>query len=932
MAVNGGMDTTHFVSAAARAALAAACVVLPATSPAPVSTAAPYLPQSEAAEAQIFHVLQRQPGGFFGKPDRLALGEPLDPRRYDLARQHMKRMPAIAAAPAATPKLATGKAAPFGSWAPLGPDNIGGRTRALVINPLDGNVMYAGGVAGGVWKTTDRGAHWAQTDGMPSNLAVTTLALDPSDPQVIYAGTGEAFYAKDGVRGDGIFRSGDGGATWTRLPGTDNIQFLHVYKVLVSPHSTAVIYAATDWGVFRSTDGGASFAPTLQNGPANGYTGCQDLALRTDLATDVLLAACGFGPGGIWRNPDAGGAGVWTSVYSESGLSRTALAIAPSDQDVMYALASDTSQAMLAVLKSTDGGVTWDATVRSTSPHHLSTLLLSNLVRDCNDQDVHQGWYDIVIAVDPTNSERVWAGGVELFRSDDGAQTFNLASRSVHIDGGNINSVSHADRHAIVFDAAYNGGTNQVVYVADDGGIQKTSNALAATTSDQCNGTSSINWTTLNNGYQTAQFYYGAVYPGGERYLGGMQDNGTARNAPGSPSWDALYGGDGGAVAVDPTNTNVLLVEATRLSLAKSSDGGLTFSPATTGISGPAAPNHFIVPFVMDPTEPQVLWMAGIGLWRTDNQADSWVQASALLAPEQGGVSAIAVAPSDGNIVLAGTNTGYILRNSSARSATALTPWPAAQLADVGYVSALAIDPANPLRAYATVSSFGARHVWSSEDGGATWSAIDGTGAASIPDVPVNSVLLDPENDQVIFLGSDLGCFVSLDRGTTWNTLNAGMGNAPVRHLVYESQSRNVFAFTHGLGAFVSSAQVLEPPPAPADLDAVAGSGQVTLTWSASLNASSYNVYRATAPGSESPTLALGGLTTTSAIVSGLTNGTTYYFVVRAVNDAGASSPSIEVSATPQAPPSPSRGGGASGWALLGVLAASAALRRLRGR
>ena len=901
---------TRTLRSAFVASLALACVASGGSLEAEREGGRPERPD-KAAEAQVFQALQRQPGGYTGRTDRAALREALDPARYQTALRHMAAMPAYRLAQAGVVPPTT-SLAPATGWTPLGPDNVGGRTRALVIGS---GVMYAGGVGGGVWKSTDGGAHWASTGGPAANLAVSTLALDPAG--VLSAGTGEGFFNADAVRGGGIFKSSDGGASWTQLPGSALSDFHYVNKVLVSPHAATTLYAATGAGVWRSLDGGATFSSFLSPTGGSGLAlngGCTDLAVRSDLPTDILFAACGtFTSGsdvaGIYRNLDAGGNGGWSRVYGEANMDRTSLAIAPSSQNVIYALAATSqsgalNEGLLAVLKSTDGGGTWSATVRNTDAKLLNILLLSNPeFGECFSDVYSQGWYDNVIAVDPVNPSRVWVGGIDLFRSDDGGANFGIASRWTSWVSGDDANVSHADRHALVFDPGYDGVGNQVLYVADDGGIQKTTNALAATTTDTCNGTSSIAWTTLNTGYRTAQFYYGAVYPGGATYFGGLQDNGTVRNAPASTDWDSLQGGDGGAVAVDPTHTSTLFAEFTGLSISKSVDGGANFSDATAGITEPSGDFLFITPFVIDPANPQVLWTGAGRLWRTTNQAGSWSPASAVLNVNQGTVSALAVAPSNDQRVIAGTTSGVILSSSAALAAGGSTTWSASQLSGNGYVSSVAFDPGNPLRAYATVSSFFSSHVWTSANGGSSWSAIDGSGATAIPDVPVNTVLVDPVNTQVLFAGSDIGCFISFDRGASWSTLTTGMGNAPIRHLVYDATSHQLFAFTHGLGAYSIDASQFESPAAPGALTAVAGSQQVSLSWTAASGATSYSVYQGTSAGGESVVPVQTGLTGTSTTVTGLTNGTTYFFVVRAVNSNGTSAASNEASAMPKPPP-----------------------------
>lgn len=226
-------------------------------------------------------------------------------------------------------------------WVPLGPSDVGGRTRALVIDPRNPNLLYAGGVAGGVWKSFDQGESWEPVGDFLPNLAVTALAMDPVDSNVLYAGTGEGFDNLDAVRGAGIFKSINGGVTWTRLGSTANPNFFYVMDLVVSAKNRARLYAATRSGVFRSLNSGASWTRILNPGTVEG---CTDLAIRTDRTDDVVFAACGIsGPGTIWRNPRAQlTSSRFGVVLRETGMGRTSLAIAPSNQNVVFALASST--------------------------------------------------------------------------------------------------------------------------------------------------------------------------------------------------------------------------------------------------------------------------------------------------------------------------------------------------------------------------------------------------------------------------------------------------------------------------------------------------------------------------------------------------------------------------------------------------------------
>jgi hypothetical protein len=704
----------------------------------------------------------------------------------------------------------------LGQWTNLGPGNVGGRTRALVVNSSNPNVMYAGGVSGGVWKSTNAGATWSAIADLLPNIAVNSLAIDPSNGNVIYAGTGEGYFNDDSVRGAGIFKSTDAGATWSYLTNTNTSDFHYVNDIVVSPNNNQRIYAGTGTGVWRSTNSGANWTRVLNPGLTGG---CLDLAIRTDQPTDYLFASCGtFDLASVYRNTDAGGAGAWTQTLAELGMGRTSLAIAPSNQAVAYALASSIEggpfdHGLYAVFRTTDGGSNWTAQVRNTNPIKLNTVLLSNPIIaffiTCAGSEVeafvNQGWYDNVIAVDPLDPNRVWAGGIDLFRSDDGGANWGIASHWWADPSASV--YCHADQHAIVFHPAFNGTTNKTMYVGNDGGLFVTTDARAATGTGEeavCNQITSVPWSNLNNGYGVTQFYHGAPYPNGATYIGGAQDNGVTRGSDGgSNQWNTLLGGDGGYVAIDPTNTDVLYVENILLSIQKSTDGGATFADAVTGIAESFLDFAFITPFVMDPGDPQRLWTGGLFMWRTTDGTATWSQASDIVAGF-GSFSAIAVAPTNPNNVLAGTLDGFIHRTNIGLTSDENTAWPFAQPRD-GFVSSLTFDPADSDIAYATYSTFNMipadRHVYKSTDAGATWVGIDGAGGTGLPDVPVHSLLVDPSNSSRLYVGTDLGVFVTVDGGANWARENTGFANVATEWLTTNG-SANVFAFTHGRGVW----------------------------------------------------------------------------------------------------------------------------------
>ncbi len=813
--------------------------------------------------------------------------EDLPLERYFTAEAQMRAMPLYSSALNQFLSGETSKSAPLqqrlasepqqNTWQPLGPGNIGGRTRALVINPQDPNVMYAAGVSGGVWKTTDAGQNWAPIGDRMAQLTVSSLLLDPTNASVLYVGTGEGVSSFDqdtqgDLRGLGIFKSTDAGATFTRLETTNNSNFYFVNDLVVSPSSNQRIYAATRTGVWRTTDGGTTWTrvhePRNDEGdPATG--GCLDLAIRTDkMDADVVFAACGtFEQAQVFRTTNGAGSDSWQMVLTEPLMGRTQLAIAPSNQDTIYALASEFDPsnrsayqfALHAVFRSTTGGASgsWAPTVRNSSSNKLNTSILSFSIlaaaTDCgfdlDDDFTAQAWYDLALAVDPVDAQRVWVGGIDLFRSDDGGANWGQATH-VYLDNRAPQFI-HTDQHALVFHPQYNGTSNQTLYVGNDGGLWRTDSARAATATGAkascASGNTAITWRTLNNGYGVTQFYNGAVYPDGKSYFGGTQDNGTLRGTDtgGINGWREIFGGDGGYVAIDRNNTNVLYTENIGLSISKSTDNGASFSAARLGL---ADSGLFIAPYTMDASDPHRLFAGGAFIWRTTNAASSWVRASAV-TDGIGDVSSIGIAPTDSNYVLAGMSDGIIHYSRVALTTTSTTRW-AASTPRTGFVSSVTFDPKDRNIAYATYSTFGGAHVYRSADAGVSWLPINGNNLGPLPDVPAHSLLVDPTNSARLYLGTDVGIFVSTDTGNTWAVENTGFANA-----ITETLKLNVvngetwlYAFTHGRGAWrvklATAGCDYNIAPATLDLTAAATNGSLNVmaqpgacAWTAASNA-----------------------------------------------------------------------------------------------
>jgi photosystem II stability/assembly factor-like uncharacterized protein len=723
------------------------------------------------------------------------------------------------------------------AWTPLGPGNIGGRTRVVKFHPTVPTTIFAAGVSGGIWKSDDDATTWRPTGDGLTNIAVNSLLIDPARPDVMYAGTGEGYFREEvrgtglPLRGSGIYVTTDGARSWHQLPATNTPDFHWVNDLEFGVNDSRRIYAATRSGVWRSTDGGVTWARLLA---VNVRGGCFDLALRPERVEDVLFASCGtYEQATVYRFPRAADRSDVEVVLREPDMGRTSLAIAPSNPDVMYAMAASNvpgpsgiyEQGLLAVYRSDRGGAagSWETRVNHHDPAFLNTMLLTNVFsaapRVCAPQGSNalpavMGWYNNVIAVDPRDPNRVWAAGVDWFRSDDGGKNWGLASAGYGPTNGS--AYVHADQHAITFHPNYDGAGNQIALIGGDGGLYRTTNARAATSSGPlaiCNNGQGIQiaWTSLNRGYGVTQFYHGTPFPDGTQYLAGAQDNNTllGSDATGPDGWRPVFGGDGGFSAVHPTQTNTWLMEFQWASIGRTINSGLNISTLRTGLDpifasniGPEANYLFIAPFTHDPVS-NVIWLGGEYLYQGATFGLNWSKVLSSRAPDGARISAIAISPISNATVFAGTERGHILRTTNANQPVGAITFTTTQPRQ-GWVTSIAVDPRSGA-VYATYGNFGGAHIFRSIDNGETWQSLDGSGPNGFPDIPAHSIVVDPDDPQRLYLGTDLGVMVSIDGGRTWMTEETGFGPAVTMWLSLirtPAGQKQLFAFTHGRGAW----------------------------------------------------------------------------------------------------------------------------------
>jgi hypothetical protein len=670
-------------------------------------------------------------------------------------------------------------------WRTIGPDNVGGRVLSVAIDPVDPSVVWCGAASGGLWKSTTAGegaAAWTRIEtGFPS-LSVSAIVIDPRDPQVIYIGTGEmSRYLRPqvgtpGARssyGMGILRSLDGGVTWqeTGLTWTFDVSRA-VLALKMDPTDSNVLWAATSEGLYKTTDAGTSWT----------------LSHASLMAMDVVIDP--YAPQTVWvshgqlnSTPDPGiyrttdGGASWTLLgggLPTANFGRTPLALhvaSPVSPRILYAGVSDANtRGIIGLFKSTNGGSTW-TNVNGTNWAGA------------------QAWYDNVVGVSPQNASIVFCGGLDWYRSTNGGTSLPQVSLWYLGYGGVVppggpegpSNYVHADQHAIAFDPS----DPQIVYIGCDGGVFKSTDG-------------GVHWGGKNGGLVTTQFYAGFANGTATAALalGGLQDNGTVKYT-GSPSWSKVFGGDGGWCAIDPSNENVLYEEYVYLDMYKSDDGGNNWSGIHDGNSSEA---NFIAPFVICESSPNILYAGQRAVQKSTNGGGSWFFPDGVSNWNGTPMAVIGVSFTSPDTLLAGTGSGttgatFEIRRSTNGGAnwTNVT----AGLPD-RYPTDITYERGNSRSAWLTFSGYGTPHVFKSTDAGLTWA--DRTG--NLPDIPVQSIAVDPIDPSWIYVGTDLGVYRSIDGGLTWTDFNQGMPIAMVLDVVIRPQDRILRAATFGNGVY----------------------------------------------------------------------------------------------------------------------------------
>lgn len=679
------------------------------------------------------------------------------------------------------------------SWTWLGPGNIGGRIRGLVIDPRNPDRMLIGSASGGVWATTNAGASWSPIDDYMPALAVGCMIMDPFDPDVIYIGTGEGFFETEGgssntaaLQGAGIFKSTDSGATWNQMPSTATPDFFWVNRIAISPTNSNVLVVATNSGIYRSTDGGGSWTATKPDYHA--------LDVKFDPSDANKLVASGHHEDDIALYSLDGGV-TWNTATGIPDSDRVELEYAPSAPIIVYANVSDNNR--LSVYRSTNGGQSW--------------------VRQSTNTIGTWAAYNSEIWVDPTDVDTIVIGGISVYRSTNAGVTLNRRFSDVH-----------SDHHIFVNHPNFDGVNERSLYFGGDGGMYRTSNVYGDSA------------TELNNNLGITQFYGGDINDQSGVVLGGTQDNFTLRYAGDTENWTITFGGDGGYTQSDPTDPNYWYGEIQRGLIFRSTDGGRNASYIYQGIDDANSLDiNFIPYFILDPNNPNRMLVTAQHLWRSNSVKSgsrNWHTIKDPIDQGPGGgkgegnahfdpnqptnMSTVEVVVGDSDTIFVGYNNGQVWYTQNGTnntpSWTRIDENGATPLPD-RWVSQIVSDPKVPGRIYVSVMGWEADNIWCSDAPYSEWTSVTGqNGPYPLPSVPVSGLAVHQTMDGWLYAGTDLGIFTSTDNGDTWSTSTIGPGTVPVEELIWRNNNE-LLAVTHGRGMYLADVttdlELLDPVP-----------------------------------------------------------------------------------------------------------------------
>jgi len=680
-------------------------------------------------------------------------------------------------------------------WTSIGPKGVqsqpyndhwgvlSGRVKTLAVHPTDTSTVYIGAASGGIWKTTDGGENWLDIGRDLESLSFGAIAIDPDNPDVIYAGSGEAFLFTSYTQfyGSGLYKSTDGGDSWIQITNGFG-EYTHFSDIEVSPHNSNYILASIthgncnlenpmeNEGVWKSTDAGISWTKAL------------DIPIAYDVLyhpadTNIVYSAFGgrTSASGFYISYDKGDS--WTQsntgMLDSTTIARMQVDIARSDPSILYAVAYEpgdpnvyagTSRAY----KSVDSGQSWNhiSVGRNLGGYYPGAGWLN------------QGFYDLCIAVNPSDPDHVFIGNIELHECVDGYM-FNVVRPHGNSAYG---SLAHMDYHALVFAPS----ENSYLYIGCDGGLFKSTDA-------------GISASSQNLGLEALQFYRIASHPTNtDIVFGGLQDNGNTITEDGGYSWTQVTGGDGMVCFFDPVfPDSIIYGSVTHGGLMKSINGGYTFNYISN------IPNCcWLAPFLMHPDNNEILYTANTNIYRSTNAGGSFLPIASEVAPNA--ISTMAQSQVNPDNMIFATGGGIVpepeptiivkISNDGGYTWTDVTD---NIQGEVRWISRVTTDPLDENTMYVVRNGFSdGNKIWKTTDLGQNWINISG----DLANIPCSDLFIDPEIPGHLYVANDIGVYLSQDGGETWNHESEGMPYVPAIDFDYvdTGNERILRIGTHG--------------------------------------------------------------------------------------------------------------------------------------
>ncbi len=649
---------------------------------------------------------------------------------------------------------------PGSSWTSLGPNSSSGgyagigRINRLTFHPTNTSIIFACTAGGGLWKTTNGGTSWVPLTDNLASIGTSGLVINPTDPNIMYLATGDGDGAD--TYSYGVLKSTDGGVTWNTTGLTFTTGTV-IYKLQQHATDPNILLAGTNGGLYRTANGGTSWTKVVASG--------QFYDIEALSASNMVAVT----KGGFYRSTDSGA--TWVLVTTIASTGRIALAVSASNPDFVGALVSNTSNGFKGFYASVDGGLTY--TLRSSTPNLMGW--------ETNGSDSGgQAWYDLCIAVSPTDVNQIIVGGVNTWKSNNGGVSWSIMTNWYQTS---TVPAMHADQHDLIF------LNSTTIYAANDGGIYRSTN----------NG---VSWTDLTNGMSISQLYRAGAAQTDTRIIAGLQDNGTKLRST-TGTWSDEIGGDGMDCAIDPTNASFMYGTLYYGDIQRSTNGGSSWTSITpsTGTDG-----AWVSPVLLDPVNPSTIYLGYRDLMKSTDRGTTW---SAISTGQTGGnfISNIAVAPSDPLVIYISWGTAM------AKTVNGGTSWTTITMPISSQISSLLVDPTNPNNLYATYSNFTAgSKVYFSNNGGTSWTNISGT----LPNIPANKIIYQTGSNGALYLGMDVGIYYRDNTQTDWSLYNSGLPNVEIFDLEIRYSDKKLIAATYGRGLWESPLYVGTPLSVPA--------------------------------------------------------------------------------------------------------------------